>query len=341
VVEAAAGADVVNIEIRLTQSGHGGPARSLTVSGAVMGAPEGARPSVILRYGESEDRLNSSRSTSTGPDGKFSISGLQPGFYRIYAQYSTGKTALQSQAIDTRLDSADAVNLQLILAPGEDLNGTVEFVGDATPSTPAGKISVRLATADNSFYVQDSLSGDVAKDGGFRISNVPPGKYHAVVEPMPENGYLKSVVVDGTASPDDTLDLSHGARGSRVKITVSRNGGRLSGRVLDKNGEPVASSMVMVFLAKDVKQLQDGDMTRVSEAKYEIKAIRPGKYHLIAVDALQLAASAQASDEEAMLKKLFDLAEEIEIKEGDRITKDLTAVDKMPDKEPAHAPANR
>jgi len=341
VVEAAAGADVVGIEIRLAQSGRGGPVRSLTVSGLVTGAPEGARPNVVLRYGDTEDRLYSSRSTSTGPDGKFSISGLQPGFYRIYAQYSSGKTALQSQTIDTRLDNADAANLQLVLAPGEDLTGTVEFVGDAASSAPSAKTTVRLAPADN-IYLPDILSCEIAKDGSFRISNVPPGRFHAVVDPMPENAYLKSIVVDGAASLDDTLDFSYGAHSSRVKITVGRNGGRLSGRVLDKNGEPIASGMVMVFFAKDLKQLQQSeDMNRVSGAKYEIKSIRPGKYHLIAVDVLQSATSIQSSDEDAMLKKLFDMAEEIEIKEGDRITKDLTAVDKIPDKEPAHAPENR
>jgi hypothetical protein len=33
-----------------------------------------------------------------------------------------------------------------------------------------------------------------------------------------------------------------------------------------------------------------------------------------------------------MMKSLFDAAEEIEIKEGDRISKDITAITKLPEK---------
>jgi hypothetical protein len=37
------------------------------------------------------------------------------------------------------------------------------------------------------------------------------------------------------------------------------------------------------------------------------------------------------------MKMLFNSAEEIQIKPGDRIVKDLKAIDKLPGKEPPHA----
>ena len=111
--------------------------------------------------------------------------------------------------------------------------------------------------------------------------------------------------------------------------------------MLDSDGKPVVSPLVMIFLVDDPKQLKqpDGDdLNRAIDGKYTLQAIRPGKYRLFAVDTLALFSSAGDTDhdDDEALKTLFNSAEEIEIKPGDRIVKDLKAIDKIPAKEPAH-----
>jgi hypothetical protein len=82
--------------------------------------------------------------------------------------------------------------------------------------------------------------------------------------------------------------------------------------------------------------MEPDDDHRAIEGKYSIKAIHPGKYRIFAFDVLSLMAYASDSDpdDEALMKSVFNAAEEIEIKGGDHIVKDLKAIDKPPDKEP-------
>ena len=340
IVEAGPGQDVTGLEIRMVR-GAAAAGAALTISGVVSGIPEGAHAAVMMRYGESAEKLNSSNQTVAPRDGKFTFRGLQPGFYRIFAQYSAGKTFLASQAVDVTLTSADET-LQLLLAPGGELTGTLEIAGDPKGTAGGLKHTVRLDPLDANFGDTDSANGEVDAKGAFRIGRLAPGRFRAVVEPLPENGYIQSVTLNGAPVTDSILDLTRGAKGSDLKITVVRNGAQISGAVLNSEGEPLASPLVMVFLATDVKQLheQDGDeQNRATGGKYMLKAIRPGKYHLWAVDALAMFASAGDADhdEDAAMKALFDAAEEIEVKPGDRIVKDLKAIDKVPGKEPPHA----
>ena len=86
------------------------------------------------------------------------------------------------------------------------------------------------------------------------------------------------------------------------------------------------TNVVMIFLAKDAEDIPlvgNGTAQASPDGKYTIKAIVPGKYRLFALDAFQIAGSGNETD---MFKKLFERGEEIEFKEGDRITKDLKVI---------------
>jgi hypothetical protein len=339
VVEVAAGQDVAGMDIRLLRASPGSPAHTFTISGVVLGTPENGRANVMLRFGESAGQLRGSRFSSAGEDGKFSVTGMQPGFYSAVAFYASGKTMLASHPVSFHLDTADETGLQLTLAPGEDLTGKLELLGDA-PAGPPEKRTVRLESADlsNAFGQTEPAAVEVGPDGSFHMANLLPGKFRPVVEPMPENGYVKEVALDGKAIPDRVLDFSQGVGGSRLKITVSRAGARISGRLLGKDGEP-AMGMMMIFFGTDVKHIDESDAARASDGKYSFKAVRPGKYRIFAIDVAELmkAFTGDGNNDEWM-QTLFDAAEEIEIKDGDRITKDIPVLTELPQKKEANAP---
>jgi hypothetical protein len=328
IVQAAPGQDVAGIEIRLTRAA-GAAGRGSTIGGMVTGIPEGGRANVTLRSGDSPERLYGGRTTAAGPDGKFSYTGLQPAYYRVFAEYSSGKTRLRSQVVDFQLSGSDTSNLSLILAPGEELAGVLAVEGDKPPGAPAEKFSVYLDPADSSFGAAGGeAAGEVDKEGSFRISNLFAGRFRVRVEPLPEDAYIQSVALDGAAAVDSTLDLTRGVKGSRVKIAIGRNGGRISGRVLGRDGEPLISPLAIVMLWKDPKQASPEEI-RISDNKYSAKALRPGKYRLLAVDAMEVMdLLGDASNEGDLMKAFQTAAEEIEIKEGDRIAKDLKVVAK-------------
>jgi hypothetical protein len=151
VVEVGPGQDAAAIEIHLTRAAVA-PTRMLTISGVVTGVLEGERANISLRSGDSPTTLFSGQSTSAGPDGKFSVSGLEPNFYRVVAQSSSGKLHLQSQSVDLHLTTSDASGIQLALAPGDDLAGSLEISGDAPAGAAAPELSVRLEQADFNWF---------------------------------------------------------------------------------------------------------------------------------------------------------------------------------------------
>jgi hypothetical protein len=332
VVEVTPGQDLAGLEIRLVRNAGAGPGgRGSTISGVVNGIPNGQYATIMLRSGEEGSGYNGR--TGTTQDGKFSISGLEPGSYSVYAATTSG-SPLQSQIVDVRLGGSDSPNVQLTLAPGPELTGTLDLAG----MPPAAKRTVRLEAASGYYPFGAEMSGgDLDSNGAFRIANVSPGKYHVRVEPLPENAYVKSVLVDGVAAENGVIDFSRGVKGNRIKVTVSPNGGNISGKVIDKNGELVTGSLVMVILTTGAKQMQEENTQRITDGKYTFKAVRPGKYHLIALDIFRLAVFMNSGSQDEAMQSLIAAGEEIEIKEGDRIVKDLIVIDKMPGKEAPNA----
>src|ERR1035437_6217662 len=248
VVEAVAGKDVSGIEIRLARQQQG-----LSISGVVSGIPEGTnRGYVVMQFGESAQRINSGRSTGIGADGKFRFDGLQPGFYRVSAQYNDGgKTQLVSRTMEWQLANSEIANVELVLAPGLELSGTMRMDGEAAGAA-APKRTVKLEPALGYFVANLGITGgEVDRDGGFRIANIVPGKYRVKVEPLPENAYVKVLEIDGVAVTNGMADLSKVARGASAKVTIGSNGAQISGRVLDANGERMPTNVVMIFLARD------------------------------------------------------------------------------------------
>jgi hypothetical protein len=310
-VEAIAGREVTGIAIRLSTN------RTFRISGTVSGIPRSdSRPQIDVTL------LRSDGTSGMGvqPDGKFAFSGLQPGSYRIYAHYSGGKTQLQSRPADIRLDGSDITNLQLTLASGGGISGTVEIHGQPAP---AGRI-VRLDPIPESGITTPQAAGEVDANGAFRMVNVAPGRFRVHVEPLPENAYIKTVQVDGDAAPGGVLDFSHGAAGNKLKILVSPNGGQIHGKVLDKDGAPLTRAFAMVVLTEDAKPFGVLEEQPVESAgTYSFKGLKPGKYRVFAIDALH--SSNWEQDGQDTMQRLAAAADEIEIREGSRIAKDVKA----------------
>jgi hypothetical protein len=274
VVDAVAGKDVSGIEIRLVRQQQG-----LAITGVVSGIPEGTnRGYVAMQFGESAQRINSGRSTGIGADGKFRFDGLQPGYYRVSAQYNDGKTLLVSRTMEWQLENSEIANVELVLAPGVELTGTLKMEGEAAGAPPP-KRTVKLEPASGySMVGQGTTGGEVDRDGAFRIGNIVPGKYRVKVEPLPENAYVKTLEIDGAAVTNGMADLSKVARGASAKVTIGRNGAQISGQVLDSNGERMQTNLVMVLLARDVEditQVGNGPERATPDGKYTVKAVSP------------------------------------------------------------------
>ncbi len=329
-VQVTPGRDVTSIEIRLTHfrppTPGAGTAQPLSVSGLVTGIPDGARPTVMLLSRTNSVQMQPYRGAAVNPEGKFNLPGMPPGTYRVYAQFGQGKMRLQSQPLDVQLTAADAGNLQLRLAPAEDLTGSLEVAGETPGAAPARKLSVKLESIEPSgLGTPETTPAEVAKDGTFRIPAVFPGRYRLRVEPLPDGAFIRSVTLDGAPVDDAAFEFSPGA--ARLKIAISRNAGQLSGNVLGHDGAPLTSPLAAVFVWKNANQIQP-EHNPVANSQYALKELRPGKYRVLAVDAFDFTNLAGANDPDQFAKALLTAAEEIEIKEGVRMVKNLKVVAK-------------
>lgn len=317
-VEVAAGAELTGMDIHLAQKPRGG-----SISGMVnVGAEAGGMNIVTLFSGDGPRRMKGSSTTGVGPDGYFQFSNLEPGAYRLLAWHRDDKSRMYSLPVDISVDGNDLTDVNLALAPAEEMTGTLEMPGGAGLE----KLSVSLVVTPMGLLGETASSGAVDKSGTFRVTNIAPLRYRVQVTPMPENAYLKSVRWNGAEAPNGELDLSHGSQGLSLKIAIGLNGGQISGKLLDTNGEPVGGVRVMVLLVNDPKAI---DMERspkmADDGTYRIQAIRPGKYRLLAFDPSALAGT---NDYLEAVEKLAAAAEEIEIKEGDRKVHDLKLMGK-------------
>jgi hypothetical protein len=333
VVELKSGADLGGVEIHLLRAGAGS-GQSLSIGGVVTGAPDNKMSHVELGHGDSFDELEEMTSAAVQPDGSFFFRHLEPGPYRLFAHVDSSPP-MRSQTVDFNLTNDSENNVRLALSVPQELTGVLEVSGDAEVAKRTVSLDpVEMLPTDNT---PDPTPCAVGRDGSFRIGNVSPGRFRAIVDPMPENGYIDTIALDGTAAADGVVELIHGAGSSRLKITVKRDGAQISGRVLDKDGMPVMSPMVMIFLVTDPKELLRMNPDRIHkavDAQYMVKTVRPGKYRLFAVDSAALGAASGDLDEAEIAKRVFSASEEIEIKPGDRIVKDLKAIERVPAKEP-------
>jgi hypothetical protein len=318
VVEAVGGHDTSSIEIRMTRQ------QGLSITGIVTGIPEGnARPNVQLKQvREGPNRFPNMRDRNIGADGKFSFTGLESATYHVWATLGNGKGALFSKTVEVKLDVSEPPPLTLMLQPGAEVAGTLVIEGDP-PDTAAEKRTVRLDGADDMSHA--GAEGETDRQNNFQISGVGGGKYRAHVTPMPENAYVKSIEMDGKPGAANLFEIADGSRAARIKVIVSRGGAQISGRVVDSDGSRLLTPLALVGLMKSAEDEDVNSSEVTPDGRYSLKGLPPGKYRLIAINPLEML---NLDDESSWFKQVFGRGEEIELKAGDRITKDVKLLPK-------------
>jgi protocatechuate 3,4-dioxygenase beta subunit len=228
-------ADVRDVKLVLDVSGR--------ISGVVVddkGAPVpeiqvNALPDFLSGDGNTEGMaLTGMTSATTDGSGAFTVNGLVDGAYKVWAARSTdvwqewGQNGIAAKTGDT--------NVRIILpAPGE-IKGTLVLDGGTGAPYPA---TVQVGTKPPT---------PVDKDGNFFVREVPPG---AIDVTFQGSGFAQMVKQDVKVEPGATTDLG--------KVVVSR-GRRLTGKVVDKSGTPVAGAKVkfgdMLFSSEGGNQSQ-------------------------------------------------------------------------------------
>jgi len=174
-------------------------------------------------------------SATTGGNGEFVIHGLPDGAYRIWAARRSGGFGDWGQHGTAARTGDRAVRITLA-APGA-LTGKLVLAGSGAPP--------KLATVALGFQAPTP-----ATDGVFQIKEVTPGSYDVTFRGLE---FAELIEHDVKIEPGKTTDLG--------TVTVTR-GRRLTGKVLDKAGAPVAGAKIragaMLISMADAGDQSDG-----------------------------------------------------------------------------------
>ena len=264
-VDVAPGGESRGIDIRLVKTAV------YRVRGRVAVA-EGGRPPMVMMMSKDGTRQVPSMGPARPPDFRFEIVGVPPGSYFLFTQGGGGERGQQSIAFQPiEVQNRHVDGLMLSPAPGADVTGTIK-VEDTNDPVDLSKVNVMLRPVNNGPFGGPPRGRVVA--GAFVLKGVAPLRYAVNVSGIPEGTFVKSVRYGGREVSDDGVDFT----GGTIEVTLSATAGSVTAAALDKDGKPMASAMVAIYLNGVAVRGYTTDETGVAT----FNGLKPGDYSVIA-----------------------------------------------------------
>jgi Carboxypeptidase regulatory-like domain len=226
----------------------------------------------------------------TSPEkGAFEVRGVAPGTYTLRASFTEdGQSFMGEQTVE--VGNRGAQNVEIPALPDFVGAGHVAIIG--TPRNPINRLSADFAGEGLMPRVHASATSPQFK---FETQLRPDQRYHANIPNLPDDYYLKSVVISGHEVPPDNV-VVNGRRGD-IELILSPSGGHIEGVLFDAQGQPTRGS---VLLVPDVPQPGPPDLFRRTGAdtkgKFTLRGVVPGSYRLIAMESVDLDTEINAPD---------------------------------------------
>ncbi len=226
-------------------------------------------------------------------------------------------------SVQVGVEDRSVSGVALTLRPGPVVRGRAEF--DGTASRPVqnqwASISVDLEAANGAAPLLRVMApGQFAPDAQFKSQSLPPGAYFVRIASPRPGWAVKNILADGVDVMETPLDLTSDV--TNVVVTFTDHAATITGNVAGST----ASATVLLFPANHDAWTNYGRASRrfvsarASNGAFTFAAPPAGSYYLIAV------ADEDASDwqDPLVLEKLTAIAEHIDVKDGETMTKSLT-----------------
>lgn len=252
-VEVTSGAETSGVDITV-----GKPARTYEATGrvvdeaghAVANAGVGTMPLNAQGYyvggGVPLERTNAR--------GEFRIKNLRPGRYGAYAldeqAYTSGQSALYSDAVRFEIIEQDASGLEIKLVRGATVSGTVVLEGTNSRAVSARLGELRLAAqtivSDEKLAAPTVARGKVNADGSFLLTGLRPGQIQFFLDYPPVKGFTLARVERGGAAQPNGFEIAAGEQVTGVRVAVTYGVGAIRGQVQFPTGAWPADGRIAV-----------------------------------------------------------------------------------------------
>ncbi|MFI5177602.1 MAG: carboxypeptidase regulatory-like domain-containing protein [Vicinamibacterales bacterium] len=281
----------------------------------------------LIPIGQQQIGIVSFASIRTTPDGKFSGQNIAPGHYLLTARAGNGPAPIGRGGIppppppppppgtggggmsvmpvfvsqsssplwaqqELDVTGEDITGLTLNLQEGMTLSGRVVFAGKAlAPPADLTRLAVQLVPASPRGITIGVQPAETDPSGNFTMTGVTPGKYRLICTvPGSQSGgwRLKSSVVDGHDTLDETLEIRAGQNITGALLTFTDQMAELSGTLLDATGKPAPGFTILVFSTN--RAYWTSGSRRIpqpiqpsSDGKFKATGLAAGEYYLAAV----------------------------------------------------------
>ncbi len=204
----------------------------------------------------------SPKKTATDAQGRFVVTGLEPGEHVLDIS-APGYTRHYQHGVEIPETGASAP-VEVELQPGTFLEGRVLDESGA-PMRGAG------VEVDSDLQEQASFLGLTTTDGNgrYRVESLAPG--------------LADVAARGKGGPWQSLQKLELQPGSnRLDLTLPR-GNEVSGHVVDENGEPVEGAFLSLSLAHPAAPIESLDTNSSGGGRFAFASVAKGDYRLLSV----------------------------------------------------------
>jgi hypothetical protein len=237
---------------------------------------------------------------NTDDEGRFVFDEVYEGAYTItvtppqaYSQYGYDQSALPNtnppkqfvaKHIELNVADSDFTDVLIEVSSGRRVSGVVTVEGGK--SLPRS-IFVNLEPASGES--RDQLSGSTQPDGIFTLEGIPSGRYYLRTAVPPNNEYYTKSVMHGRSDlTREPLTIKEDEDISNVRIVISPDVARLSGRVLTADGKSPQRGVAILFVSVD--SVEQKSMSRRmygftnADGGFRVSGA-PGEYFAIVVGA--------------------------------------------------------
>jgi hypothetical protein len=232
-------------------------------------------------------------SGTSGADGKIRICDLPPGDYQLTAaQFSEadqsvpffGTTTFTVTDRDVRGVKAGA--RARLAVPGE-----VVWYGTPPEQPVSSKISFFVQPLTRAPWGSESraLNNKASIPGDFSFPGLLLDDYELNVHGIPHDLYLKDITYGGLSILHEPLRVGSTMGTATLRVVVARDGGYVSAKVTDKDGNPVPDSYVLIMPSSVTSEsalasnLISGQTDQ--NGVYSSDMLAPGKYLVLASSA--------------------------------------------------------
>ncbi|MCW5979139.1 MAG: carboxypeptidase regulatory-like domain-containing protein [Bryobacteraceae bacterium] len=227
----------------------------------------------------------------SGPDGRFRVCDLQPGEYRITA-YETlpgpnGEPPRFGCTTVTIVDE-DVGDVRVAAQRGLPLSGQVVWDGSPPVEPVESKVGISLQPATRYSFLNEQLDVQSSVPGEFTFAKLLMDDYSVWAGAGSASGiYVKDVLYGGRSIKNKLLRLAGVTSApGELSIILGGDGGTVSAKAVDRDGNPIADSYVLILPA-EVRAEADLASALISgqtdqNGVYSSRPLATGKYYLLA-----------------------------------------------------------